>query len=76
MRHLITALTFIGLAAAHAQVSAIEPDAATQARLQTTYSAMAEELGAKCPISEPGDVAAFDRCRKALYGDSALRRQF
>jgi hypothetical protein len=50
------------------------PDEALQARLQTRYSDLAKDLGERCPLSAPGDQAAFDRCREALFGDSALRR--
>lgn len=34
---------------------------------------VAEELAGMCPVAEPGDKSAFDNCRKAMYGDSALR---
>ena len=27
-----------------------------------------------CPLSSPADQAALDRCRAALYGESAFRR--
>lgn len=74
MRYLITALVIAGLSAMPARAGDIDRGAATQARLQTLYGAMAAELGTQCPISDPGDVAAFDRCRKALYGDSMLRQ--
>lgn len=48
------------------------PEARLQ-RLQARYSAVAAELGAQCPIAAPEDQAAFDRCRQALFGKSALR---
>jgi len=42
-------------------------------RLQARYTAVAAELGRLCPIAAPEDQAAFDRCRKALFGTSVLR---
>src|SRR5262245_44822469 len=35
---------------------------------------VAVDLQRSCPSAAPGDEAAFDRCRRALYGDSELRR--
>lgn len=37
-------------------------------------SAVALELQEVCPPASPSDQAAFDRCRRSLFGDSALRR--
>lgn len=42
-------------------------------RLQQQYDAVAAELGMVCPYAAPGDQAAFDRCRHALFGASRLR---
>src|SRR6266571_283067 len=35
---------------------------------------VALELQRVCPPASPADQAAFDRCRRSLFGDSALRR--
>src|SRR5213595_1009031 len=35
---------------------------------------LALELQRVCPPASPADQAAFDRCRRSLFGDSALRR--
>src|SRR5947207_2668619 len=35
---------------------------------------LALELQQICPPASPSDQAAFDRCRRSLFGDSALRR--
>ncbi|QHO74180.1 hypothetical protein ACH79_17630 [Bradyrhizobium sp. CCBAU 051011] len=35
---------------------------------------VALELQQVCPPASPSDQAAFDRCRRSLFGDSALRR--
>ena len=37
-------------------------------------SEVALELQQACPPASPSDQAAFDRCRRSLFGDSALRR--
>ena len=37
-------------------------------------SEVALELQQVCPPASPSDQAAFDRCRRGLFGDSALRR--
>ena len=37
-------------------------------------SEVALELQQVCPPASPSDQAAFDRCRRSLFGDSALRR--
>src|SRR6266702_2700948 len=37
-------------------------------------SEVALELQRVCPPASPADQAAFDRCRRSLFGDSTLRR--
>src|SRR5437016_1944783 len=37
-------------------------------------SEVALELQQVCPPASPSDQVAFDRCRRSLFGDSALRR--
>src|SRR5688572_10040999 len=36
---------------------------------------LAAELAGLCPLATPGDQAAFDACRRGMYGDSLLRSQ-
>ena len=43
-------------------------------RVELMASEVALELQRLCPPSSPSDQAAFDRCRRSLFGDSALRR--
>lgn len=38
------------------------------------FDALIRPTAAACPLASPADQAALDRCRTALYGDSALRR--
>src|SRR5258707_1429711 len=48
------------------------PDLADQ--IAQMASEVALELQQICPAASPSDQAAFDRCRRSLFGDSALRR--
>jgi hypothetical protein len=48
------------------------PDLADQ--IAQMASDVALELQQICPPASPSDQAAFDRCRRSLFGDSALRR--
>jgi hypothetical protein len=48
------------------------PDLADQVEL--VASEVALDLQRVCPPASPSDQAAFDQCRRSLFGDSALRR--
>src|SRR5256886_17377476 len=48
------------------------PDLGEQ--VERMASEVALELQRVCPPASPADQAAFDRCRRSLFGDSALRR--
>jgi len=37
---------------------------------------LAAELARLCPAAQPGDQAAFDRCRQGLFQDSLVKRSF
>lgn len=41
--------------------------------IQNMARAIAGELAARCPQADAADIAAFDSCRAALYGNSTLR---
>jgi hypothetical protein len=60
------------LAADAAEIDDDLPDLADQ--IARMASAVALELQQVCPPASPSDQAAFDRCRRSLFGDSALRR--
>jgi hypothetical protein len=47
---------------------------ATRARIHARAGEIAADMARACPAAEPGDQAAFDACRKALFGASVLRR--
>jgi len=53
---------------------AAEPDRLEQqAQIEQLAAGIAQELARICPAAQPGDQAAFDRCRKALFHDSQLK---
>jgi hypothetical protein len=60
------------LAADAADIDDDLPDLTDQ--IAQMASAVALELQHVCPPASPSDQAAFDRCRRSLFGDSALRR--
>ena len=60
------------LAADAADIDDDLPDLADQ--IAQMASEVALELQQVCPPASPSDQAAFDRCRRSLFGDSALRR--
>ena len=60
------------LAADAAEIDDDLPDLADQ--ITQMASEVALELQQICPPASPSDQAAFDRCRRSLFGDSALRR--
>src|SRR4051812_24637045 len=60
------------LAADAAEIDDDLPDLADQ--IAQMASEVALELQQICPPASPSDQAAFDRCRRSLFGESALRR--
>ena len=51
-----------------------QPSDEAQAKVETKIAKMATQLAALCPLAAPGDQAAFDRCRFALFRDADLRQ--
>lgn len=47
---------------------------ANRAQVEQLAANVAAELSKLCPPAQPGDQAAFDRCRQALFEDSLLKR--
>jgi len=55
--------------------STIEDDVPDRGdQVEVMAAELALELQRLCPPASPSDQAAFDRCRRDLFGDSALRR--
>jgi hypothetical protein len=50
-----------------------QQDHPVPAAVQSMAAAVASELATRCPLAEANDAAAFESCRAALYGPSALR---
>ena len=44
-----------------------------QAHIEELAAGIASELARICPAAQPGDQAAFDRCRQAMFRDSLLK---
>jgi len=69
-------LAAVGIAAT-AYASAATPAASdavpVPGLVQQIARDIATELAQNCPLAPANDVAAYTECRKALYGDSALR---
>jgi hypothetical protein len=66
---LLAAALFVGSASA---ADDDLPDLGEQFELMASEVAL--ELQRVCPPAAPSDQAAFDQCRRSLFGDSALRR--
>lgn len=52
-----------------------EPPAPSQ-KVERLAADLARELAQLCPPAQPGDQAAFERCRRGLYQDSLLKGSF
>jgi len=50
------------------------PGAEDKQRIERFVATLAQEAAMLCPIGDPGDQAALDRCRAALFRDSYLKR--
>jgi hypothetical protein len=50
------------------------PSAEDTRRVEQLVATLAQEAAALCPLSDPGDQAALDRCRLALFNDSYFKR--
>ena len=74
-RRLVTGSALLLAALLTADAAEIDddlPDLADQ--IQLMASEVALDLQRVCPPASPSDQAAFDQCRRSLFGDSALRR--
>jgi hypothetical protein len=74
-RRLITGGTLLLAALLAADAAGIDDDLPDlNDQIVRMASEVALELQQICPPASPSDQAAFDRCRRSLFGDSALRR--
>jgi hypothetical protein len=75
-RAVLAASAFLlGVAVLSAGASTIDDDVPDLGdEVEVLASEVALELQRLCPPAAPSDQAAFDRCRRGLFSDSALRR--
>jgi hypothetical protein len=71
MRTIAVLLLAVLCATAHAADN--EP-LALRAQIERFAADLAAELSRLCPPANPGDQAAFDRCRQGLFQDSTFKR--
>src|SRR6266849_9581014 len=50
------------------------PRAEDARRVERLVATIAQEAATLCPLSDPGDQQALDRCRSALFKDSYFKR--
>ena len=50
------------------------PPAEDMQRVERLVATLAQEAATLCPLSDPGDQHALDRCRSALFKDSYFKR--
>lgn len=74
MRAIIASMLAAALGAAATAVPARAEPTEPGARVEALAADLAGELSRLCPAAQPGDQAAFDRCRRGLFADSMLRR--
>jgi len=65
-------LVVLALAGAGAAQSV--PPAEDVRRMERLVATIAQEAATLCPLSDPGDQGALDRCRVALFKDSYFKR--
>lgn len=56
-----------------ASTSPQTPDTPVPAAIQQAARQIASELAERCPLAPANDTAAYNACRKGLFGQSALR---
>jgi hypothetical protein len=74
VRAFITALSAAALAGAASAAPAADETLERRAQIERLAADLAGELSRLCPPAQPGDQAAFDRCRQGLFQDSLLKR--
>lgn len=70
-RHRLLLYAAIGLAAMAGGADAQESE---RGAVEHFVGTLVRQTATACPITSPGEQIALDRCRTALYGDSAFRR--
>ena len=75
MRSLLrSAAVLVVLALAGTSTAQSVPPAEDVRRVERLVATIAQEAATLCPLSDPGDQGALDRCRVALFKDSYFKR--
>lgn len=74
MRPFLASMLAAGLAATANAASAQDGPLVPRAQIERLAAELAGELARLCPPAQPGDQAAFERCRQGLFQDSLLKR--
>lgn len=69
-----TGVILMACAAPALAVSGAKDAKASLPAVERVAGEIAADLARVCPLAQPGDQAAFDRCRQALFDDSPLKR--
>lgn len=62
------------LAPFSSRADSLGSDVALRLAIEDKVRQLTEEMSAVCPLADPADRQAFDRCRAALFQESLLRR--
>src|SRR4030095_2661967 len=74
LRLLRVAAVLMALGFACASSAQSVPRAEDTRRVEQLVATLAQEAATLCPLSDPGDKAALDGCRLALFNDSYFKR--
>src|SRR5882762_8208293 len=62
------------LAVSRGSTAQTAPRAEDVQRVERLVATLTQEAATLCPLSDPGDQRALDRCRSALFNDSYFKR--
>ena len=68
-------LLFAAGASAFVMVAGATAQESQRGAVEHFIGTMVRQTATVCPLASPADQAALDRCRAALYGDSAFRQR-
>ena len=68
------AATLLMLSFAGSSLAQSAPRSEDVRRVERLVATIAQEAASLCPLSDPGDQQALDRCRSTLFKDSYFKR--
>ena len=68
------AAAFVILSFAGSTLAQSAPGSEAVRRVERLVATIAQEAASLCPLSDPGDQQALDRCRSTLFKDSYFKR--